>query len=51
LQDSQLRAQFVAGSSELSSRLGWQEPLEQMESLYAKLIKPSNSDASLRPVD
>ena len=51
LQDSQLHAQFVAGSSELSSRLGWQEPLEHMESLYAKLTKSTNFNASLRPVD
>ena len=32
---------LVAGCAEVTSRLGWQEPVAEMESLYAKLTRPT----------
>lgn len=37
LRDPQLHAKFVSGCVELTSRLGWEEPVTQMESLYVSL--------------
>jgi glycosyltransferase involved in cell wall biosynthesis len=46
LRDPQLRAKFVSGCAELTARLSWQEPLTQMETLYATLTTPPVSGAS-----
>jgi glycosyltransferase involved in cell wall biosynthesis len=40
LRDPQLHARFVSGSAELTARLSWEEPVSQMESLYATLTTP-----------
>ena len=37
LRDPQLHAEFVSGCAELTSRLSWEEPVSQMEELYATL--------------
>src|ERR1700693_2280534 len=51
LSDSQLHAKFVAGCAELTSRLGWQEPVAQMESLYATLTTPAVSGSQPRSLE
>jgi glycosyltransferase involved in cell wall biosynthesis len=43
LRDPQLHAKFVSGCPELTARLSWEEPVTQMESLYASLMKPAAS--------
>jgi glycosyltransferase involved in cell wall biosynthesis len=48
LGDSQLHAKFVSGCAELTSRLSWQEPVAQMESLYATLTTPAVSGSQPR---
>src|ERR1700736_6312718 len=40
LGDPQLHAKFVSGCAELTSRLSWEEPVSQMETLYATLTTP-----------
>jgi glycosyltransferase involved in cell wall biosynthesis len=42
LTDSSLHARLAAGCSEVTARLGWQEPAEAMESLY-RTLAPSPS--------
>ena len=49
--DSQLHAKFVAGCAELTLRLSWQEPVTQMESLYATLTTSAVSGASSRSME
>ncbi|MDQ1406269.1 MAG: hypothetical protein QOG55_1898 [Acidobacteriaceae bacterium] len=44
LSDPQLHAKFVSGCVELTSRLSWEEPLSQMETLYATLTTPTVPD-------
>jgi glycosyltransferase involved in cell wall biosynthesis len=51
LSDSQLHTKFVAGCAELTSRLGWQEPVAQMESLYATLTTPAVSGSQPRSLE
>jgi glycosyltransferase involved in cell wall biosynthesis len=51
LTDSQLHAKFVSGCAELTSRLGWQEPVAQMESLYATLTTPAVSGSQPRSLE
>jgi glycosyltransferase involved in cell wall biosynthesis len=41
LSDSQLHARLVAGCAEVTSRLGWEEPVADMESLYSRLLSPA----------
>ena len=48
LRDPPLHAKFVSGCAELTSRLSWQEPVSQMESLYAKLTTPAVSSSLSR---
>jgi glycosyltransferase involved in cell wall biosynthesis len=45
-----LRERLAAGCSAVASRLGWEEPVREMESLYAKIAarRDSGSDAKLR---
>jgi glycosyltransferase involved in cell wall biosynthesis len=40
LSDPQLHAKFVSGCAQLTARLGWEEPVSQMEALYARLTTP-----------
>jgi glycosyltransferase involved in cell wall biosynthesis len=40
LTDSQLHARLAAGGKEIVSRLGWDEPVRRMESLYTSLAAP-----------
>jgi len=50
LSDSQLHARLVAGCAEVTSRLGWEEPVADMESLYARLTNATpNSIIPSRP--
>jgi glycosyltransferase involved in cell wall biosynthesis len=44
LRDPQLHAKFASGCTELASRLSWEEPLSQMEALYATLTTPAVPD-------
>jgi glycosyltransferase involved in cell wall biosynthesis len=37
LGDTELRARLAGGCAKVTSRLGWDEPVREMESLYAKL--------------
>jgi len=37
LGDAELRGRLAAGCAKVTSRLGWDEPIREMESLYAKL--------------
>src|SRR5258707_15868936 len=37
LSDSELRARLAAGCATVTSRLGWEEPVREMEALYATL--------------
>ena len=37
LGDEEVRAQLAAGCAEVTSRLGWDEPVREMETLYARL--------------
>jgi glycosyltransferase involved in cell wall biosynthesis len=43
LGDPKLYAKFVSGCAELTSCLSWQEPVMQMETLYATLTTPAAS--------
>jgi len=36
LRQSDLRARFALGCAEVTSRLGWDEPVREMEELYAR---------------
>jgi glycosyltransferase involved in cell wall biosynthesis len=38
LTEADLRAQFAAGCKEAASRLGWEEPAQEMEALYRQLV-------------
>jgi glycosyltransferase involved in cell wall biosynthesis len=38
LTEPDLRAQFAAGGKEATSRLGWEEPAQEMEALYRHLV-------------
>jgi glycosyltransferase involved in cell wall biosynthesis len=51
LRDSQLHAKFVSGCTELASRLSWEEPVSQMETLYATLTTPAVSGALSRSTE
>jgi glycosyltransferase involved in cell wall biosynthesis len=51
LRDPQLHAKFVSGCAELTSRLSWQEPVTQMESLYATLTTPAVSGSFPRSME
>jgi len=37
LNEMELRARLASGCAKVTSRLGWDEPIREMESLYAKL--------------
>jgi len=51
LRDPQLHAKFVSGCAELTSRLNWEEPVSQMETLYATLTTPAASGALSRSME
>jgi len=51
LGDRQLHARLSAGCAEVTARLGWDEPVRAMESLYAKLALPHALGAKSRCVD
>jgi glycosyltransferase involved in cell wall biosynthesis len=51
LGDPQLHANFVSGCAELTSRLSWEEPVSQMETLYATLTTQAVSGALSRSVE
>src|SRR4029077_6955437 len=51
LRDPQLHTKFVSGCAELASRLSWEEPVTQMETLYASLTTPAVSGASSRSME
>jgi glycosyltransferase involved in cell wall biosynthesis len=51
LRDPQLYAKFVSGCAELASRLSWEEPETQMESLYATLKTPAVSGSLSRSTE
>jgi glycosyltransferase involved in cell wall biosynthesis len=48
LRDAHFHARLVAGCAEVTSRLGWEEPVAEMESLYSRLITQAGPDASPR---
>jgi glycosyltransferase involved in cell wall biosynthesis len=51
LGDPQLLANFVSGCAELTSRLSWEEPISQMETLYATLTTPAVSGVISRSME
>ena len=51
LGDPQLYAKFVFGCAELTARLSWEEPVSQMEELYATLTTPPVSGVSSRSME
>jgi glycosyltransferase involved in cell wall biosynthesis len=51
LRDPQLHAKFVSGCAELTSRLSWEEPVTQMESLYVSLTTPAVSGSLSRSME
>jgi glycosyltransferase involved in cell wall biosynthesis len=51
LRDPQLHAKFVSGCGELTSRLSWENPVSQMEELYATLTTPPVSGVSSRSLE
>jgi glycosyltransferase involved in cell wall biosynthesis len=51
LGDPQLHAKFVSGCAELTSRLSWEEPVSQMETLYANLTTPAVSGVISRSME
>jgi glycosyltransferase involved in cell wall biosynthesis len=51
LGDPQLHTRLAAGSAEVTSRLGWDEPVRAMEGLYAKLALPHAAGAESRCVE
>jgi glycosyltransferase involved in cell wall biosynthesis len=42
LTEPELRAQLSAGCKQATSRLGWEEPAQQMESLFRQLVDPES---------
>ncbi|HTG27525.1 MAG TPA: glycosyltransferase [Methylomirabilota bacterium] len=51
LRDPQLHAKFVSGCVELTSRLSWEEPVSQMETLYATLTTLAVSSVVSRSME
>ncbi|MEQ1474484.1 MAG: glycosyltransferase, partial [Candidatus Acidiferrum sp.] len=51
LTDSQLHGQFAASCAALTARLGWEQPVAEMENLYASLMTASESGAAPRAVE
>jgi glycosyltransferase involved in cell wall biosynthesis len=51
LRDPQLHAKFVSGCAQFTSRLSWEEPVSQMETLYATLMTPSVSGVLFRSME
>ena len=51
LGDPQLHAKFVSGCAQFTSRLSWEEPVSQMEALYATLTTPAVSGISSRSME
>ena len=50
LSEAQLRARLVAGCAVVASRLGWEEPVRDMEVLYAGLASPQAVGAESKPM-
>src|SRR5437016_649728 len=51
LGEAELRARLVAGCAAVSSRLGWEEPVRDMEALYAGLASPQAVGAESERVE
>jgi glycosyltransferase involved in cell wall biosynthesis len=45
LSDSELRGRLAVGCTTVTSRLGWEEPVREMERLYATLASPRTVSA------
>jgi glycosyltransferase involved in cell wall biosynthesis len=51
LDDPELHGRLAAGCTEVTARLGWEEPVRAMESLYVRLALPHAPGAESRCVD
>jgi glycosyltransferase involved in cell wall biosynthesis len=51
LSDPQLHAKFVSGCAQFTSHLSWEEPVSQMEALYATLTSPAAAGVSSRSTE
>ena len=51
LDEPGLRERLVAGCSQVTARLGWEEPVRQMETLYNQLAKRCESKANFVTVE
>jgi glycosyltransferase involved in cell wall biosynthesis len=51
LNEAQLRERLKAGCAAVTSRLGWEEPVRDMEALYAELASKQAIDAESRPAE
>ena len=50
LREAELRARLAAGCAVVTSRLGWEEPVRDMEALYAGLASPQVVGAESKPM-
>jgi glycosyltransferase involved in cell wall biosynthesis len=51
LSDEALHAKLAAGCAEVTARLGWSEPVEEMEALYKKLARAESVVTEFRGVE
>src|ERR1700694_75396 len=51
LREAELRARLAAGCAVVTSRLGWEEPVRDMEALYATLASPQAPRGETRRVE
>jgi glycosyltransferase involved in cell wall biosynthesis len=51
LTESNLHARLAAGCSTATARLGWEEPVQEMEAIYEGLVAPRPSVAEWRPLE
>jgi glycosyltransferase involved in cell wall biosynthesis len=50
LGEPELRSRLAAGCQAVTARLGWEEPVRNMEALYGRLAAPQVKNAETRPV-
>jgi glycosyltransferase involved in cell wall biosynthesis len=51
LRDEPLRARLISGCAEVTARLGWEQPVSEMENLYSRLITSPHSSVEQRSVE
>jgi glycosyltransferase involved in cell wall biosynthesis len=51
LRDEHVRARLVSGCAEVTARLGWEQPISEMENLYSRLITARHSGIEPRSAE